>query len=138
MVRPLYQPRSGAFPQRYERGHAGLWYDKFCDRWAVKTWQLEANDPGGGKLGWINTLTGQPLGQRQQLQEEYKLQELQNHFSLQSENARLEIAEQRYLDSQQKFEAERILVSAGVDPGARGESLDIAQFARIASARALT
>ena len=35
-------------------------------------------------------------------------------------------------------EAERILVSAGVDPGARGESLDIAQFARIASARALT
>lgn len=35
-------------------------------------------------------------------------------------------------------EAERILVAAGVDPGARGESLDIAQFARIASARALT
>ena len=35
-------------------------------------------------------------------------------------------------------EAERILVAAGVDPGARGESIDIAQFARIASARALT
>ena len=35
-------------------------------------------------------------------------------------------------------EAERVLVAAGVDPGARGESLDIAQFARIASARALT
>jgi CRISPR-associated protein Cmr6 len=69
MVRPLYQPRSGAFPQRYERGHAGLWYDKFCNRWSVKSWQLEANDPDSGKLGWINTLAGQPLGQRQQLQE---------------------------------------------------------------------
>lgn len=35
-------------------------------------------------------------------------------------------------------EAERILVAAGVDPGARGESLDVAAFARIASARSLT
>ena len=33
--------------------------------------------------------------------------------------------------------AERILVAAGVDPGARGENLDVAAFARIASARAL-
>ena len=31
--------------------------------------------------------------------------------------------------------AERILVAAGVDPGARGESLTVADFARIASAR---
>jgi 16S rRNA (adenine1518-N6/adenine1519-N6)-dimethyltransferase len=35
-------------------------------------------------------------------------------------------------------EAERILVAAGVDPGARGESLDVAAFARVASARSLT
>lgn len=34
-------------------------------------------------------------------------------------------------------EAERLLVAAGVDPTARGESLDIAAFARIASAREL-
>lgn len=34
-------------------------------------------------------------------------------------------------------EAERVLLAAGVDPSARGESLDIASFARIASARAL-
>lgn len=32
-------------------------------------------------------------------------------------------------------EAERLLVAAGVDPGARGESLDVAAFARIAAAR---
>ena len=34
-------------------------------------------------------------------------------------------------------EAERVLIAAGVDPTARGESLDIAAFARIASAREL-
>lgn len=34
-------------------------------------------------------------------------------------------------------EAERILLAAGVDPGARGESLDVAAFARIAGARAV-
>ena len=32
-------------------------------------------------------------------------------------------------------ESERILVAAGIDPGARGESLDVAAFARIAGAR---
>lgn len=32
-------------------------------------------------------------------------------------------------------DAERVLVAAGVDPGARGESLDVTAFARIASAR---
>jgi 16S rRNA (adenine1518-N6/adenine1519-N6)-dimethyltransferase len=34
-------------------------------------------------------------------------------------------------------EAERILRAAGVDPGARGESLTVAQFARIAAARSM-
>lgn len=33
--------------------------------------------------------------------------------------------------------AERVLIAAGVDPGARGESLDVTAFARIASARTL-
>jgi 16S rRNA (adenine1518-N6/adenine1519-N6)-dimethyltransferase len=34
-------------------------------------------------------------------------------------------------------DAERVLIAAGVDPGARGESLDVTAFARIASARTL-
>lgn len=34
-------------------------------------------------------------------------------------------------------QAERILIAAGVDPGARGESVDVAAFARIAGARLL-
>ncbi len=32
-------------------------------------------------------------------------------------------------------EAERLLRAAGIDPGARGESLDVAEFARLAAAR---
>jgi 16S rRNA (adenine1518-N6/adenine1519-N6)-dimethyltransferase len=35
-------------------------------------------------------------------------------------------------------EAERLLRAAGLDPGARGESLDIAQFARLAASRLST
>ena len=34
-------------------------------------------------------------------------------------------------------DAERILRAAGVDPGARGEALGVAEFARIAAAREL-
>ena len=34
-------------------------------------------------------------------------------------------------------DAERVLLAAGVDPGARGEALDVGSFARIASARTL-
>jgi 16S rRNA (adenine1518-N6/adenine1519-N6)-dimethyltransferase len=34
-------------------------------------------------------------------------------------------------------EAERVLRAAGVDPGARGESLTVAQFARVAAARTI-
>jgi 16S rRNA (adenine1518-N6/adenine1519-N6)-dimethyltransferase len=35
-------------------------------------------------------------------------------------------------------EAERLLRAAGIDPGARGESLGVAQFARLAAARTIT
>ena len=35
-------------------------------------------------------------------------------------------------------EAERLLRAAGIDPGARGESLSVAEFARLASARTIT
>jgi 16S rRNA (adenine1518-N6/adenine1519-N6)-dimethyltransferase len=35
-------------------------------------------------------------------------------------------------------EAERLLQAAGIDPGARGEALSVAQFARLAAARTIT
>jgi CRISPR-associated protein Cmr6 len=44
------------------RGHAGLWYDKYCDRWRVDEatglprWQLKADKEQSPKLGWIETV----------------------------------------------------------------------------------
>jgi len=62
MARPLYQPSDGAIPTRAADGHAGLWYDKFCDQWRLPEWSLP-------KLDWMRHLTGQPLGVASELQE---------------------------------------------------------------------
>jgi CRISPR-associated protein Cmr6 len=73
MVRPLYQPSDAVTPSRDSRGHAGLWYDKFCDQWRLPTWTLQegkSEDKGSNpKLDWINNLTGQPLGVANELEE---------------------------------------------------------------------
>ena len=54
--RPLYQ---GADPgaRRPLNGHAGLWYDKFCDRW-MPEWSMASDGGGSPKLDWIKTVTG--------------------------------------------------------------------------------
>lgn len=66
MARPLYQSSVGTTPTRAADGHAGLWYDKFCDQWNTAPWSMQA---GGGddrqanpKLSWIHKLTSSPLG----------------------------------------------------------------------------
>jgi CRISPR-associated protein Cmr6 len=73
MVRPLYEPAVADTPSRDSHGHAGLWYDKFCDQWRLPTWTLQAGksqDKGSNpKLDWINNLTGQPLGVANELEE---------------------------------------------------------------------
>ncbi|TDA68037.1 MAG: type III-B CRISPR module RAMP protein Cmr6 [Clostridia bacterium] len=66
MTLPLY--RDNGFPGGYlpRDANAGLWYDKFCDRWQVAAgeWSL----PGQGKSGksckseWIGTVTGTSVG----------------------------------------------------------------------------
>lgn len=55
--------------------------------------------------------------------EEYELQEIQNEYNLQSELARVELAEQRLEDAQQKFESERILVERRISPQNRLEEV---------------
>lgn len=71
MIRPLYQPQSGSLPRRDEGGHAGLWYDKFCDQWQLPSWTLQAEgkETGSPKLSWINNLAGQVIGVRSELEE---------------------------------------------------------------------
>ena len=67
MTRPLYRDAVRHPAERPPEGHAGLWYDKFCNRWHVEgdSWSLaSARDGTGGgqKLGWINTLTNGKVG----------------------------------------------------------------------------
>ena len=64
MTRPLYK---AAVQQRVSRGpdgHAGLWFDKFCDRWG-DSWTMS----GEQKLKWIGSLTKDKIGASEQIAE---------------------------------------------------------------------
>ena len=76
MTRPL--PRFAAPPPstrpRDGHGHAGLWFDKFCDRWHVqdRTWSMKSgkgDDGRGPKLDWIDSLTTGRVGTAHQIDE---------------------------------------------------------------------
>ena len=66
MARPLY--RTDTEPTLDTGGHAGLWYDKFCNSWELQSPRTDRNDArwsmssdGDGrnpKLKWIQTVTG--------------------------------------------------------------------------------
>lgn len=73
MTRPLYRSAVEEPPERPPEGHAGLWYDKFCNRWRVEGghWTLSAptgSDGAGPKLAWINTVASR-VGDAELLQE---------------------------------------------------------------------
>lgn len=69
MTLPLY--RAAARPEhRDPEGHAGLWFDKFCDRWRVADggWTMASDGKNDNpKLDWIGTLTGGRVGAREQI-----------------------------------------------------------------------
>lgn len=69
MSLPLY--RAAATRRRDPGGHAGLWFDKFCDRWRIEksTWTLKGDDRNNPKLAWIKTLTGGTVGEEPQVRE---------------------------------------------------------------------
>ena len=75
-MRPLYRTAVHEPKRRGQDGHAGLWFDKFCDRWRVdKTWTLsnEENDKKCNlKLDWINDVTESKVGAPNEI-EEYAL-----------------------------------------------------------------
>ena len=64
MTLPLYQ--TDAPPCRGAHGHAGLWYDKFCNEWRIErsTWTLQDR-----KGAWIRTLTNEAVGCSEQIEE---------------------------------------------------------------------
>ena len=58
MLRPLYSNLARK-PLQLGTGHAGLWYDKFCDRWS-DSWSMSGD--GDKKLAWIKSVTERPVG----------------------------------------------------------------------------
>lgn len=62
LPRPLYKSAEGA--KFSTEANAGLWYDKFVDRWEGNSWdQAKAN-----KLAWIKTVAG-PVGSKSHIEE---------------------------------------------------------------------
>jgi CRISPR-associated protein Cmr6 len=68
VTRPLYRSAVDQPEYRPPEGHAGLWFDKFCNCWLVQAGQWSLSTPAGPngvspKLRWIQTLTsGGPVG----------------------------------------------------------------------------
>ena len=74
MTLPLHRDAVRRPKARSSDGHAGLWFDKFCDRWRVQgaSWTMKSrkgDDKDNPKLDWINTLTGSPVGAARQIDE---------------------------------------------------------------------
>ena len=73
MTLPLYNSVAKKPPKLGDNGHAGLWFDKFCNQWFVEgtTWSMSSrsSDTGGPKLKWINTLAGKSVGVHDQIEE---------------------------------------------------------------------
>ena len=72
MTRPLHTGAAERPGSRPTDGHAGLWFDKFCDRWRVEgtAWSMKSEKDGDGnnpKLEWINTVAGSTVGLAAQL-----------------------------------------------------------------------
>lgn len=62
----MYQ---GARPdQRPTSGHAGLWFDKFCDQWD-RSWSLAGQGDVNPKHEWIKTVTNRRVGDAGQIGE---------------------------------------------------------------------
>ena len=73
MNRPLCKSAT-LKPEKLDReGHAGLWFDKYCDAWHVNgdAWTLSSCTKNGKeinpKLDWINSVTKMEIGERHQL-----------------------------------------------------------------------
>ena len=74
MILPLFKTALEQRPGRDTDGHAGLWFDKFCDQWRIKgsVWTMtnrKGDDRNNPKLKWINTLTTYKVGAMPQIEE---------------------------------------------------------------------
>ena len=71
MTRPIYNGRE-TMPCPDAKGHTGLWFDKFCDRWIVDgtDWRMTSDTQNQQpKQKWIETVTSHEIGDRDQIKE---------------------------------------------------------------------
>lgn len=70
MTRPLYNSAVHEPKKRSQDGHAGLWFDKFCNKWRKDgyIWTL-GDGKNNSKLHWINELAGPQIGSSRKLEE---------------------------------------------------------------------
>lgn len=67
MARPLYKSATLEPTALSLGGNAGLWFDKFCNKWLNRdsTWSMSTEQAGTNpKLDWIGTLTHREIGER--------------------------------------------------------------------------
>jgi|WetSurMetagenome_2_1015567.scaffolds.fasta_scaffold15965_6 CRISPR-associated protein Cmr6 len=57
MALPIYRTET-KLAERPGESNAGLWYDKFCDQWQEKWYDLGDS----GKKSWIEEITDRPVG----------------------------------------------------------------------------
>ena len=78
MNRPLYAAAADEPAHREPAGHAGLWFDKFCNTWRRDggAWTMkedkesrERGADGNPKLEWLRTLIDGPVGAQDQIDE---------------------------------------------------------------------
>ena len=71
--RPLYKVNSEPPRDCQGDGHAGLWFDKFCDQWCVdgdNNWTMKSQrDDNNPKLAWIRSVTKQSVGKSEHIEE---------------------------------------------------------------------
>ncbi len=75
MILPLYEAAAHQPPVRIPDGHAGLWFDKFCNQWRVdgSLWMMKSDKEDrravNPKLEWLKSLTAGKVGASSQIDE---------------------------------------------------------------------
>lgn len=72
MNRPLYDLAAEQPKHASREGHAGLWFDKFCNVWRIDNgiWTMKgSSDKDNPKLQWIKSVCGDPVGEPAQIDE---------------------------------------------------------------------
>ena len=72
MNRPLYRAAAAQPASPEPEGNAGLWFDKFCNRWGVTngSWSMSSDGTSNPKIEWLQSLTGRgPIGAQNQIEE---------------------------------------------------------------------